>query len=111
MVAFLGTARDISKGKRINHLDFEHYPGMAEKQLSKLREEAITRFKILDAGIIHRVGRIEITENIVLIIAISEHRKEAFRACEWLIDELKKIAPIWKKESTEDGEVWVEQHP
>lgn len=111
VVIFLGTARDISRGKSIKNLFFEHYPGMAEKQLNTLREEAISKFNVLDIGIIHRIGRIDIAENIVLIISVSQNRKEAFLACQWCIDELKKIVPIWKKEVTVDGEIWVEDHP
>jgi molybdopterin synthase catalytic subunit len=111
VVTFVGIARDFSKGKPIESLFFEHYPGMAEKKLNHVRDEAISRFNILDIGIIHRVGKIDIAENIVLIISISQHRKEAFLACQWCIDELKKIVPIWKKETTTDGEIWVEEHP
>lgn len=110
-VIFLGTAREFSKGKEIKGLEFEHYSGMAEKSLQGLREKALKEFDILNVGIIHRFGKIEITENIVLIIVISQHRKEAFKACEFCIDELKKTVPIWKKEATVDGDVWVEEHP
>jgi len=111
VVIFVGVAREFSKGKTIKNLLFEHYPGMAEKQLTHIREEAISKFNVLDVGIIHRIGKIDIAENIVLIISISPHRKEAFLACEWCIDELKKIVPIWKKEIRADGEIWVEEHP
>jgi molybdopterin synthase catalytic subunit len=110
-VVFLGTARDFSKGKEIKGLEFEYYPGMAEKSLEGLREKVLNKFDILDAGIIHRFGKIEIADNIVLIIVVSQHRKEAFKACEFCIDELKKTVPIWKKEVTADGDVWVEEHP
>lgn len=108
---FLGTARDFSKGKDISSLSFEHYPGMAEKKLNEIRERAIKDFGAIEVSIVHRVGKITIGENIVLIIAASEHRKEAFKACEFAIDELKRITPIWKKETTTTGEEWVEQHP
>ncbi|RJQ53021.1 MAG: molybdenum cofactor biosynthesis protein MoaE [Actinobacteria bacterium] len=111
LVVFVGTARDISKGKEIEWLEFEHYPGMAEKQLESLRESAIERFGLIEAAIIHRCGRIEIGEDIVLIVAAAGHRAEAFEACRWCIDELKRIVPIWKKEKTSEGEVWVEEHP
>lgn len=110
-VIFLGTARDFSKGKGIKGLEFEYYPGMAEKSLERLRERTLKEFDVLDVGIIHRFGKIEIAENIVLIVVISRHRKEAFKACEFCIDELKKSVPIWKKEFTIDGDVWVEDHP
>lgn len=108
---FLGTARDYSKGKDISSLSFEHYPGMAEKKLNEIREKAIKDFGVIEVSIVHRVGKIGIGENIVLIVAAAEHRKEAFKACEFAIDELKRITPIWKKETTTSGEEWVEQHP
>lgn len=111
IVSFIGVARDFSRGKRIKELYFEYYPGMAEKKLSEIREKAIRDFKLIDAKIIHRYGKIDINENIVLIITCSEHREHAFKACRWLIDELKKVVPIWKKEVSEEGEAWIEEHP
>lgn len=108
---FLGTARDLSKGKDIKGLSFEHYPGMAEKKLNEIRERGIKDFGITELSIVHRIGKIGIGDNIVLIVAAAEHRKEAFQACEFVIDELKKITPIWKKETATTGEEWVEQHP
>ena len=111
IVTFLGTTRDISRSKAVAKLDFEHYPGMAEKKLAEIRERAIKEFGVIDATIIHRVGTMPVGENIVLILVASEHRDEAFRACRFCIDELKRITPIWKKETTQDGEVWVEEHP
>jgi MoaD family protein len=111
IVTFLGTTRDISRGKAVSKLEFEHYPGMAEKKLSEIRERAIREFGVVDVTIIHRVGTIPAGENIVLIIVAAGHRDEAFRACRFCIDELKRIAPIWKKETTPEGEVWVEEHP
>ncbi|MBI5286803.1 MAG: molybdenum cofactor biosynthesis protein MoaE [Deltaproteobacteria bacterium] len=111
VVTFLGTARDISKGEKIISLDFEHYPGMAEKKLQEIRERALKDFDIIEMGIVHRVGHINIGENIVLIVAAARHRNDAFMACEWAISELKRTTPIWKKETTKKGEVWVEEHP
>ncbi|HZR45668.1 MAG TPA: molybdenum cofactor biosynthesis protein MoaE [Candidatus Manganitrophaceae bacterium] len=111
IVSFLGTARDFSKGRDIHMIDFEYYPGMAEKRLAEIREQALKDYDIIDVTIIHRVGEISIGENIVLIVVGAEHRKDAFRACSWCIDELKRITPIWKKETTPQGEVWVEEHP
>lgn len=111
VVVFLGTARDISKGKGIEWLEFEHYPVMAERKLAELREQALARFDITELVIVHRYGRIAIGEDIVLIIAAAEHRADAFEACRWGIDELKQIVPIWKKEKTTEGEIWVEEHP
>lgn len=111
VVAFLGTGRDISKGESIKGLEFEHYKGMAEKKLSEIRERALENFNAIEVSIIHRTGKINIGDNIVLIVAASQHRNDAFMCCEWCIAELKRITPIWKKEFTTKGEVWVEAHP
>jgi molybdopterin synthase catalytic subunit len=111
IVTFLGTTRDISRGESVAKLEFEHYPGMAEKKLAEIRESAIRMFGVIDATIIHRVGTLPIGENIVLIVVAAVHRDEAFQACRYCIDELKRITPIWKKETTPDGVVWVEEHP
>ncbi len=111
VVVFLGAARDFSKGESITGLDFEHYPGMAEKKLAEIRERALIDFDIIEMGIVHRTGHIDIGEDIVLIAAASAHRKEAFRAAEWAIDELKRSTPIWKRETTSAGEVWVSETP
>jgi molybdopterin synthase catalytic subunit len=111
IVTFLGTTRDISRGSRVALLEFEHYPGMAEKKLAEIRDRAIGDLGVIDVSIVHRVGKLPVGEDIVLIIAAAEHREEAFRACRFCIDELKRITPIWKKETTPDGVVWVEEHP
>ena len=111
IVTFLGTGRELSKGENITQLNFEHYPNMAEKKLEEIRVIAIADFKIIDMSIIHRIGEIDIGENIVLIVAAGEHRKEAFQACEWAIAELKRTTPIWKRETTSKGEVWVQDTP
>ncbi|MDT8317884.1 MAG: molybdenum cofactor biosynthesis protein MoaE [bacterium] len=111
VATFLGTARDISKGKDIELLSFEHYHGMAEKKLSELRDEMMDSYDIIELSIIHRVGEIKPGENIVLIVAAARHRAAAFDACEACIDELKRVVPIWKKETTTDGDYWVEEHP
>jgi molybdopterin synthase catalytic subunit len=111
IATFLGIARDRSRGRDVDRITFEHYEGMAQKKLREIRERALHDFGILELLIIHRYGEISIGENIVLIIAGAEHRAEAFRACQWAIDELKQITPIWKLERTPEGEVWVEEHP
>jgi len=111
IVTFLGTGRELSKGENITQLNFEHYPKMAEKKLEEIRVKAIADFKIIDMSIIHRIGEIDIGENIVLIVAAGEHRAEAFKACEWAIAELKRTTPIWKRETTSKGEVWVQDTP
>ncbi len=111
IVTFLGTTRDISRGTTVTKLDFEHYPGMAEKKLEEIRNRAISEFGVIDITIIHRIGVLPVGENIVLIVVAAGHRDEAFRACRFCIDELKRITPIWKKETTQEGVVWVEEHP
>jgi molybdopterin synthase catalytic subunit/molybdopterin converting factor small subunit len=111
IATFLGTARDRSKGQDVTGITFEHYEGMAQKKLREIRERALKDFDVIEVLILHRYGRIEIGENIVLIVVGAEHRADAFRACKWCIDELKQITPIWKLEQTPDGQVWVEEHP
>ncbi len=111
VATFLGAARDFSKGETITGLSFEHYPVMAEKKLADIRERALGNFNIIEMGIVHRVGKIDIGENIVLIVAASAHRNDAFMACEWAITELKRTTPIWKSETTSKGEVWVSETP
>lgn len=111
IVVFLGTARDFSKGKDISRLEFEEYAGMAEKAMAALRSKAMEQFDIIDMRIVHRIGTIQATEQIVLILVGAAHRGAAFDACEWCIDTLKQTVPIWKKEMTPGGELWVEEHP
>jgi molybdopterin synthase catalytic subunit len=112
IVSFLGAARDFTEETGdVEKLEFEHYPGMAEKKLGELRKAAMEKFDIIEASIIHRYGEIPAGENIVLIVVGAMHRTDAFSACRFLIDELKQIVPIWKKEHTRSGEVWVTDHP
>ena len=111
IATFLGTARDWSKGREVSSITFEHYEGMAQKKLREIRERALQDFDVIEVLILHRYGTIDIGENIVLIVVGAEHRAEAFTACKWCIDELKKITPIWKLEQTPQGEQWVEEHP
>lgn len=111
VVTFLGIGRDISKGEEISGLDFEHYPGMAEAKLKDIRDRALANFNIIEMGIVHRTGHIDIGEDIVLITAASAHRNDAYMACEWAITELKRTTPIWKRETTAKGDVWVSETP
>lgn len=111
IVVFLGTGRDISRGEDIKSLEFEHYPGMAEKKLEEICKRAKENFDIIEVAIVHRIGPIGIGDNIVNIVVGSVHRNDAFMACEWCISELKRISPIWKKEFSTKGESWVEEHP
>jgi molybdopterin synthase catalytic subunit len=111
IATFLGCARDFSEGRAVREIQFEAYPGMASAELAKLRDEAIARFGLIDARLVHRLGRVSAGDNIVLIATGAEHRAAAFEACRWLIDELKARAPIWKKEITAEGDAWVTPHP
>jgi MoaE-MoaD fusion protein len=111
IVTFLGTTRDFSKGKQVSKLEFECYQGMAERKLEEIRKQAIKEYGVIDVLIIHRVGTLPVGEDIVLIAVAAGHRDEAFRACRFCIDELKRTTPIWKKETTPEGDVWVEEHP
>jgi len=92
-------------------INFEQYAGMAEAAMQALRDEAMASFDILDVRMVHRVTTVYAGDQIVLIAVGAKHRKPAFEACEWLIDTLKQRVPIWKKETTPDGESWVSQHP
>lgn len=111
IATFLGCARDFSEGRDVSEIDFEAYGSMALAEMNKLRNEAIERFSLLDARVVHRVTTVRAGDNIVFIAAAAEHRAAAFDACRWMIDELKQCVPIWKKETTSQGESWVTQHP
>lgn len=109
VVTFAGVVRDHSNGKRTDHLVYEAYKPMAEREMAKLGEEAVSRWDIDDIAILHRVGRLEIGEISVLVAVASPHRGEGFSACQFAIDRLKQTVPVWKKETSEDGEYWVER--
>ncbi len=111
IATFLGCARDFSEGRSVSEIHFDAYLPMAEAEMHKLREEAIQRFELLDARLVHRVGEVKAGENIVFIAAGAKHRGPAFAACEWLIAELKQRVPIWKKEITPQGDSWVSPRP
>jgi molybdopterin synthase catalytic subunit len=108
LVSFVGLVRDISAGSTINTLTLEHYPGMTESTLQAIELEAKSRWDIIDSLIIHRVGTLQPSDQIVLVAVTSAHRGEAFKACEFIMDFLKTSAPFWKKEATNHGERWVE---
>ncbi|MDH3493443.1 MAG: molybdenum cofactor biosynthesis protein MoaE [Acidobacteriota bacterium] len=103
-----GYVRKITDGRETEYLVYEGYIPMAQKEMEKLIKRALDEFEIANAGIVHRLGRLEIGETSVVIAVSSPHRRAAFAACEWLIKELKRTVPIWKKEVYSDGEVWVE---
>lgn len=108
LVTFVGLMRDLNDGKQVHRMTLEHYPGMTEKALREIAEEAAARWSLEGLTIIHRVGPLEPQDPIVFVGVVSQHRGDAFRACELLIDYLKTRAPFWKKEHTTEGERWVE---
>ncbi|MCG8314005.1 MAG: molybdenum cofactor biosynthesis protein MoaE [Pseudomonadales bacterium] len=107
VVSFSGLVRDFNETGEILGLELEHYPGMTEKSLEEIIRKASHRWPILAASVCHRVGRILNGEVIVHVSVASEHRKQAFQACEFIMDYLKTDAPFWKKEITKDGGLWV----
>ncbi|MDR0274547.1 MAG: molybdenum cofactor biosynthesis protein MoaE [Burkholderiaceae bacterium] len=106
--AFVGTVRDFSGGQAVGEMELEHYPGMTEKAIEAMIDEARRRFDIYAARVIHRVGLLPPPAQIVLVAVSAAHRGESFQACEFLIDYLKTQAPFWKKEQTPDGPRWVD---
>jgi molybdopterin synthase catalytic subunit len=109
-VTFVGTMRDFNEGDEVHGMMLEHYPGMTEKHLQAISEEARRRWDILDTLIIHRIGRILPDQPIVLVAVWSAHRAAAFDACRYLIEELKTRAPFWKQERLPEGVRWVEHN-
>lgn len=108
--SFVGTMRDFNDDKKVTHMTLEHYPGMTEKHLDAIAREATEKWKLLDLLILHRVGKIKVGEDIVLVATLSEHRKEAFESCRAIMEQLKSGAPFWKKEETTSGAKWVEKN-
>ncbi len=111
VVIFTGVVRERSRGKTVRALVYEAYGAMAQRQIQTLAEEARRRWSITDLAIVHRTGTLRIGETSVVIAVAAPHRGEAFDACEWLIDELKRTVPIWKKEVYTEGEAWVDDRP
>ena len=108
IASFVGVVRDLNEGADVAEMTLEHYPGMTERALEKIVDEARARWDIYDALVVHRVGTLKPTDQIVLVVVASAHRGEAFEACEFLMDYLKTRAPFWKKEKTPDGGRWVD---
>ena len=107
VAAFVGLVRDLGSGEQVTALNLEHYPGMTEKKLAEIELEAHRRWPLDASLIIHRYGRLELGDRIVLVLTASPHREAALAACHFLIDWLKTDAPFWKSEETPDGERWV----
>ena len=108
VVSFLGTVRDMNDGSQVKGMTLEHYPGMTEKALQEILDQAKARWDIYQTMVIHRVGPLLPEDQIVLVAVTSAHRGEAFAACEFIMDYLKTAAPFWKKEDTSEGARWVD---
>jgi molybdopterin synthase catalytic subunit len=108
IASFVGVVRDLNEGASVAEMMLEHYPGMTEKALEKIVGEARARWDLYEVLVVHRVGTLKPTDQIVLVVVASAHRGEAFQACEFLMDYLKTRAPFWKKEKTPDGGRWVD---
>jgi molybdopterin synthase catalytic subunit len=111
VITFVGRVRDNARGRQVVALEYDAYPEMAEAVLAQIVAEAESRFSIKDAAVHHRTGRLAVGDPAVVIAVSAAHRGAAFDACEYVIDQIKTRAPIWKKEIGPDGESWVEEHP
>lgn len=109
IVSFIGTMRDFNEGEAVSTMHLEHYPGMTEKSLEKIADDACQQWELGEVSVFHRVGLITPGDPIVLVAVTSPHRGEAFAACEFIIDFLKTRAPFWKKEVLPNGERWVNE--
>jgi len=108
IASFIGTVRDLNEGAGVATLTLEHYPGMTEKALQDICDQARVRWDVIDTLVVHRYGELRPLDQIVLVVVASAHRGEAFAACEFIMDFLKTRAPFWKKESTPQGARWLE---
>lgn len=108
IASFVGIVRDHHAGDALSSMTLEHYPGMTEKSLGNIVKKAIALWPIIDATVIHRIGQLQPTAQIVLVAVAAPHRGEAFQACEYIMDYLKTDAPFWKKETTMGGSRWVD---
>src|SRR5512137_398842 len=108
VASFVGVVRDLNEGADVAAMTLEHYPGMTERALAAIVEQAKARWALYDVLVIHRIGELKPTDQIVLVVVTSAHRGDAFAACEYVMDYLKTEAPFWKKEATPDGERWVD---
>lgn len=111
IVTFVGRVRNVSRGREVTMLEYEAYPEMAQRIFAQIADEIKARTDIIDIAIHHRVGSLTVGETSVVIAVSAQHRAQAFDACRYAIDRLKQIAPIWKKEHSADGAVWVEDRP
>ncbi|MBW7649685.1 MULTISPECIES: molybdenum cofactor biosynthesis protein MoaE [unclassified Anoxybacillus] len=107
IVTFLGTVRELTNGKKTVYLQYEAYESMAQKQLRQIGEEIVARFPQAKVAIVHRIGRLDVTDIAVAIAVSTPHRADAYEANRYAIERVKEIVPIWKKEHWEDGEMWI----
>jgi molybdopterin synthase catalytic subunit len=108
VACFVGVCRDRNDGEAVATMTLEHYPGMTEKALATIVDEAMARWRVIDVTVVHRVGELKPTDQIVLVAVSGAHRGDAFAACEFIMDYLKTRAPFWKKEQTPEGGRWVD---
>ena len=106
--SFIGTVRDRNDGQSVSTMELEHYPGMTEKAIEAMIDEAHDRFDLYGVRVIHRIGLLQPADQVVLVVVTSAHRGASFQACEFLMDYLKTQAPFWKKEQTPEGARWVD---
>ena len=107
IASFIGVVRDLNEGERVAEMTLERYPGMTEKSIAGIIDQAKSRWSVFDALVVHRVGLLKPLDQIVLVVVTGSHRGDAFAACEFIMDYLKTRAPFWKKEQTADGVRWV----
>ncbi len=108
VASFVGVVRDVNDGDSVTEMTLEHYPGMTERSIDEIIRQARGRWQVMDALVVHRVGTLRPTDQIVLVVVTSGHRGDAFAACEFIMDYLKTRAPFWKKEATAGGQRWVD---
>ena len=108
IATFIGLVRDVNEGSDVSEMTLEHYPGMTERAIENICRDAAGRWEVIDARVVHRVGTLQPTDPIVIVVVASGHRRDAFEACAFIMDFLKTRAPFWKKERTGDSERWVE---
>ena len=108
VATFTGLVRDVNEGDSVSEMTLEHYPGMTEKSIEEIVIQARGRWNVIEARVVHRVGTLKPTDQIVLVVVASAHRGDAFAACEFIMDYLKTRAPFWKKEQTAEGARWVD---
>ena len=106
--SFIGYVRDLNNNKDVKYLDLEVYKEMAIKELSKIKNEAMKKWGLIDCLVLHRYGKLDVNDKIVLVVCFSEHRNDSFEACKFIMDYLKKSAPFWKKEFYSEGSNWLQ---